>query len=143
MSSRLFQRIREELGLAYAVYAFHHLYQSAGTIGIYVGTHPASAGAAETAAREELTRLSREGLTPEELAGGQRQLKGQIMLALESPSSRMHRLAGTVLHRDRYRRLDEILTEIDAVTVESVAALAAEYFDPERWCVVRLGPAAR
>jgi predicted Zn-dependent peptidase len=52
----------------------------------------------------------------------------------------MHRLAGTVLHADRYRRLDEILTEIDAVTTESIAALAAEYFDPERWCVVRLGP---
>jgi predicted Zn-dependent peptidase len=140
MSSRLFQRIREELGLAYAVYAFHHLYQSAGTIGVYVGTHPGSAAAAEGAIREELSRLAREGLSAEELAAGQRQLKGQIMLALESPSSRMHRLAGTVLHADRYRRLDEILTEIDAVTTESIAALAAEYFDPERWCVVRLGP---
>jgi len=143
MSSRLFQRIREELGLAYAVYAFHHLYQSAGTIGVYVGTHPGSAAAAEAAIRVELSRLAREGLSGEELAGGQRQLKGQIMLALESPSSRMHRLAGTVLHADRYRRLDEILVEIDAVNPESVAALAAEYFDPARWCVVRLGPEAR
>ena len=140
MSSRLFQRIREALGLAYAVYAFHHLYRSAGTIGVYVGTHPGSAAAAEDAIRAELSRLAREGLSVEELAGGQRQLKGQIMLALESPSSRMHRLAGTVLHADRYRRLDEILTEIDAVSPESVAGLAAEYFDPARWCVVRLGP---
>ncbi|HJR36137.1 MAG TPA: hypothetical protein VJ817_14370, partial [Gemmatimonadales bacterium] len=71
---------------------------------------------------------------------GQQQLKGQVMLSLESPSSRMHRLAGTVLHRDRYRRLDEILAEIDSVTRETVAALAAEYFEPERWSVVRLGP---
>ncbi len=140
MSSRLFQRVREELGLAYAVYSFHHLYQSAGVIGVYVGTHPASAAAAETAIREELGRLARKALTPEELAGGQRQLKGQIMLALESPSSRMHRLAGAVLHSDRYRRLDEILAEIDAVSQESIAALAAEYFDAERWCTVRLGP---
>jgi len=142
MSSRLFQRIREELGLAYAVYAFHHLYQSAGTIGVYVGTHPGSAAAAEAAIRAELARLAHEGLSAEELAGGQRQLKGQIMLALESPSSRMHRLAGTVLHADRYRRLDEILTEIDAVTPDAVAGLAAEYFDPARWCVARLGPDA-
>jgi predicted Zn-dependent peptidase len=140
MSSRLFQRVREELGLAYAVYAFHHLYQSAGALGVYVGTHPASAAAAEAAIRDELTRLSRDGLSSEELSGGQRQLKGQIMLALESPSSRMHRLAGTVLHADRYRRLDEILAEIDAVKPETISALAAEYFEPERWCVVRLGP---
>ena len=142
MSSRLFQRVREELGLAYAVYAFHHLYQSAGTLGVYVGTHPASATEAEAAIRAELSRLSREGLSSEELAGGQRQLKGQVMLALESPSSRMHRLAGTVLHGERYRRLDEILAEIDAVSLESVAALAAEFFQPERWCTVRLGPAS-
>ena len=71
----------------------------------------------------------------DELASGQQQLKGQVMLSLESPSSRMHRLAGTALHRDRYRRLDEILAEIDAVTAESVAALAAEYL-PDRWSVV-------
>jgi predicted Zn-dependent peptidase len=62
------------------------------------------------------------------------------MLSLESPSSRMHRLAGTVLHRDRYRKLDEILAEIDAVTSEDIKALAAEYFEPGRWSVVRLGP---
>jgi predicted Zn-dependent peptidase len=52
----------------------------------------------------------------------------------------MHRLAGTVLHRDRYRRLDEILAEIVGVTAEVIAALANEYFAPDRWSVVRLGP---
>lgn len=140
MSSRLFQRVREELGLAYAVYAFHHLYQSAGTLGVYVGTHPTSAQSAEAAIREELTRISRDGLSAEELAGGQQQLKGQVMLALESPSSRMHRLAGTVLHAERYRRLDEILAEIDAVDAAGIRALAAEYFEPARWSVVRMGP---
>lgn len=140
MSSRLFQRVREELGLAYAVYAFQQPYQSSGTVGVYVGTAPGTAAAAEAAIREELARLAREGLPPEELAAGQQQLKGQVMLSLESPSSRMHRLAATVLHRDRYRRLDEILTEIDAVDRETVAAVAAEYFAPARWSVVRLGP---
>jgi predicted Zn-dependent peptidase len=143
MSSRLFQRIREELGLAYAVYAFQQLFQSAGMVGVYVGTQPSTAEAAESAIREELTRLGREGLPPEELAGGRQQLKGQVMLSLESPSSRMHRLAGMVLHRDRYRRLDEVLAEIDAVTAEEVAALAAEFFTPERWSVVRLGPSGK
>ena len=140
MSSRLFQRVREELGLAYAIYAFQQLFQSAGMVGVYVGTQPGTAAAAEAAIREELARLAREGLPEEELAGGRQQLKGQVMLSLESPSSRMHRLAGMVLHRDRYRRLDEVLAEIDAVTHEEVAVLAGEYFVPERWSVVRLGP---
>jgi predicted Zn-dependent peptidase len=140
MSSRLFQRVREELGLAYAVYAFQQGYQSAGMTGVYVGTAPGTASAAEDAIRVELSRLAREGLAADELASGQQQLKGQVMLSLESPGSRMHRLAGTALHRDRYRRLDEILAEIDAVTPESIGTLAAEYFDPARWSVVRLGP---
>ena len=141
MSSRLFQRVREELGLAYAVYAFQHLYHSAGTLGVYVGTQPATAAAAEAAIREELAKLARDGLSAEELAGGRQQLKGQVMLSLESPSSRMHRIASTTLLGDRYRRLDEILGEIDAVTVDRAAAVAGEFFDPERWSVVRLGPA--
>lgn len=140
MSSRLFQRVREELGLAYAVYAYNQLYQGTGTIGIYVGTQPSTALAAENAIREELRRLVSEGLSDQELAGGRQQLKGQVMLSLESPSSRMHRLAATVLYQDRYRRLDEILTEIDAVDGDTVAALLAEYFDPSRWTAVRLGP---
>ena len=96
--------------------------------------------AAEDAIRHELTRLSTEGLPAAELAMGRQQLKGQVMLSLESPGSRMNRLAGTVLHRDRYRKLDEILAEIDAVTTDDVRALAKEYFQPERWSVVRLGP---
>jgi predicted Zn-dependent peptidase len=140
MSSRLFQRVREELGLAYAVYSFNQLYQSAGEIGVYVGTQPATADQCEAAIREELTRLVRDGLSEPELAGGKQQLKGQVMLALESPASRMNRLASTVLYHDRYRRLDEILTEIDRVDRNTVAALLGEYFDPARWCTVRLGP---
>ena len=140
MSSRLFQRLREELGLAYAIYAFQHLYHSAGTLGVYVGTQPGTALAAEDAIRSELTRLAHDGLPADELAGGKQQLKGQVMLSLESPSSRMHRIASTTLLADRYRRLDEILTEIDAVTVDAAAAVAEEFFAPERWSVVRLGP---
>ncbi|MGH7560057.1 MAG: M16 family metallopeptidase [Gemmatimonadales bacterium] len=139
MSSRLFQRVREELGLAYAVYAYQHLYQSAGVLGVYVGTQPGSVERAEAAIRVELGRLAESGLAPDALASGQQQLKGQLMLSLENPVSRMHRLAGSVLHRDRYRRLDELLAEIDAVTADEVRAVAAEYFAPDRWTVVRLG----
>jgi predicted Zn-dependent peptidase len=140
MSSRLFQRVREELGLAYAVYAYKHFFQSSGQLGVYVGTQPSTADQAVEAIRAEYRRLAQEGLPAEELADGKQQLKGQIMLSLESPISRMGRLAGFVLHGDRYRTLDEMLAEIAAVTPDDIADVAAEFFDPDRQTVVRLGP---
>jgi len=141
MSSRLFQRVREELGLAYAIFAYKHFYRSAGQLGVYVGTNPESADRAAEAIRDEYALLAREGLPAAELADGKQQLKGQIMLSLESPSARMSRLAGFELHGDRYRPLDQLLAEIDAVTADQANAVAAEYFTPERQTVVRLGPA--
>jgi predicted Zn-dependent peptidase len=140
MSSRLFQRIREELGLAYAVYAFQHLHQSAGLVGTYVGTQPGTADRALEAIRAEYAALARDGLTAAELEDGKQQLKGQIMLGLESPVSRMHRMASVALSQDRYRTLDELLAEVDAIGAADVGAIAAEYFAPERQTVVRLGP---
>ena len=141
MSSRLFQRIREELGLAYAVYAYKQYFQTSGQLGVYVGTQPSTADQAAEAIAAEFGRLARESLTPAELAGGKQQLKGQIMLGLESPSSRMGRLAGIELHGEEYRTVDQVLAAIDAVTPEEVAAVAAEFFAPERQSVTRLGPA--
>lgn len=140
MSSRLFQRVREELGLAYAIYAFKQFYQTTGQLGVYVGTQPGTADRAIEAIRSEYALLAREGLPPAELTDGKRQLKGQVVLSLESPGARMQRLAGFVLHDDRYRSLSEMLADIDAVTSEQVAAVAAEFFPAERQAVVRLGP---
>jgi predicted Zn-dependent peptidase len=140
MSSRLFQRVREELGLAYAVFAYKNFNQSAGQLGVYVGTQTASADQAVEAIREEYDRLAREGLPASELAHGKQQLKGQIMLSLESPVARMGRLAGFSLHDDRYRPLDRMLAEIDAVSADDVASVAAEFFRADRQTVVRLGP---
>jgi predicted Zn-dependent peptidase len=139
MSSRLFQRVREELGLAYSVFSYQQFYQSTGVTGVYVGTQPETAVQAVDAILAEYQLLAREALSTEELATSQQQLKGQIMLSLESPGSRMHRLAATELTRDRYRRLDEILAEIDAVSIEDGRAVAAEFFAPERQTVVQLG----
>jgi predicted Zn-dependent peptidase len=140
MSSRLFQRVREELGLAYAVFAYKNFHLSTGQLGVYVGTQTASADQAVEAIREEYDRLAREGLPVSELAHGKQQLKGQIMLSLESPVARMGRLAGFSLHDDHYRPLDRMLAEIDAVSAEDVASVAAEFFPAERQTVVRLGP---
>lgn len=142
MSSRLFQRIREELGLAYGVYAYQQFLQSAGVAGVYVGTQPATADQAEEAVRAEYALLSKEALSEEELSSGKQQFRGQVMLSLENPVSRMNRLASFVLHGQSYRTLDTILGEIEAVKREDVAAIAAEYFDPARQNLVRLGPSA-
>ncbi len=140
MSSRLFQRVREELGLAYAIFAYKHFYQGSGQLGVYVGTQVSTADRAVEAIQTEYGRLAREGLPLSELANGKQQLKGQVMLSLESPAARMGRLAGFILHDDHYRPLDEMLAEIDSVTSEQVAAVAEEFFAPDRQTVVRLGP---
>lgn len=142
MSSRLFQRIREELGLAYAVYAYQQLFRAAGVAGVYVGTQPATADQAAEAIRSEYALLARDGLSDEDVASGRQQLKGQVMLSLESPVSRMNRLATLALHGEEYHPLDAILAEIDAVTRGEIAAISREFFDPDRQTVVRLGPVA-
>jgi len=139
MSSRLFQRIREELGLAYAVYSFQHSFRATGISGVYVGTQSKTAGAAKEAIGAEYLRLAQEGLTDDELTGGRQQLKGQLMLALENPASRMNRLAGFVLNDDRYRTLDEVTAAIDRVSRDEVMAVAGEFFAPDRLVAVELG----
>jgi predicted Zn-dependent peptidase len=120
MSSRLFQRIREELGLAYNVYAFQQFYHQA--------------------IRREYDRLGHEGLGSEETLDGKRQLKGQVILALETPHSRMARLASIELNGEKYRSVDEVLRTIDAVEPDELADLAAEFWVPDRQTMVWLGP---
>ena len=140
MSSRLFQRVREELGLAYSVFSFQSFYRDSGVAGVYVGTHASTAQQAVDAISGELARLARDGLGPADLADAKQQVKGQVTLALESPTARMYRLAGFPLHEEEYRTIDQTLAEIDAVSADTVAQVAAEFFDPDRQTTVWLGP---
>jgi predicted Zn-dependent peptidase len=142
MSSRLFQRIREELGLAYSVYSFQSFHEDAGMHGVYVGTTPETARAAVDAINEELETLAAKGLSADELAAGKSQLKGQITLSLESPTSRMYRAAGVELYDEPYRTLDEVLALVDAIDGETVAAICKAYYSPSRQTLVTLGPKA-
>ena len=142
MSSRLFQRIREELGLAYSVYSFQSFHEDSGVHGVYVGTTPQSARAAVDAINEEMELLAAQGLSEEDLTAGKSQLKGQITLSLESPSSRMYRAAGVELYGEPYRTLDEVLALVDAIDADTVAALCKTYFAPEQQTLVSLGPKA-
>ena len=140
MSSRLFQRVREELGLAYSVYTFQSFHADIGMHGVYVGTGPETAREALEAIHTELAEIAANGLPESELAMGKSQLKGQITLSLESVTSRMYRCAGVELYGEPYRTLDEMLALVDAVTSEQIAEVAGTYFAPERQTVVSLGP---
>jgi predicted Zn-dependent peptidase len=141
MSSRLFQRVREELGLAYAVYSYQSFYRQGGASGVYVGTRPEWADRAQSVVEEELRKLAADGLTAEELADVKGQVKGQLVLSLESTGARLHRLAATALFEEPFRTVEQVIAEVDAVTLDDVAALSAAYFPPDRQSVVRLGPA--
>jgi predicted Zn-dependent peptidase len=140
MSSTLFQRVREELGLAYAVFSYQSFYKETGVVGIYVGTHPSNVQQALEAIKAELATLAAEGLKPERLAEAQQQLKGQVTLSLESPSARMYRLATIALFGEPYRTIDEVLVQIDAISLDDVATVGQEFFDPDRQTIVTLGP---
>ena len=140
MTSRLFQRIREELGLAYAVFSWQSYYRCGGALGAYVGTRPENAERARESLLSELQILADRGLSEEEDEETRTQIKGQLLLSLESPSSRMHRLAGTVLHDEPYRSLDEIATSIDAVTPDEVEE-ACSMLHPDGLAVLELAPA--
>ncbi|MEO8195080.1 MAG: pitrilysin family protein [Gemmatimonadales bacterium] len=142
MSSCLFQRIREDLGLAYSVYTFQSFHRDSGNHGIYVGTAPDTAVQAVEAISEELQRIAENGLPEEELVAGKSQLKGQITLSLEGVSSRMYRAAGVELYDEEYRTLDELLSLIDGITGESVAEVCRTFFPPDAQTVVSLGPRA-
>jgi predicted Zn-dependent peptidase len=140
MSSRLFQRVREELGLAYSVYTYQTFHADAGMHGVYVATAPESASAALDAIRNELQSVVEDGLPADEVAMGRQQLKGQVTLSLESVSSRMYRAASVELYSEPYRTLDELLALIDGITVDDIAGVARDFFSPDRLTVVSLGP---
>ena len=140
MSSRLFQRVREELGLAYSVYTFQSFHVDSGTHGVYLGTSPVNAELAIEAVRGELARLVRDGIPDPEIAMGKQQVKGQITLAMEGVTSRMYRAAAVELFGEPYAGLDDVLAKVDAITPEDVAACCAAFFAPDRQTLVSLGP---
>ena len=140
MSSRLFQRIREELALAYSVYAYQTFYARAGMLGIYVGTRPACVPAALDAVRAVCRDVATRGLPPDELARIKEQVKGQLLLSLESPGARLHRLAGFALHGEPVAGLDEVRGMIDAVSECDIVRVAGDVLDPERLYTLCLGP---
>jgi len=142
MSSRLFQRVREELGLAYSVSTFQNFHVDTGMHGVYVATAHETAVDAASAIRDELASVAARGIPAEELDAAKGQLKGQLTLSLEGVTSRMYRAAAVELYGQPFRALDEVLAAVDAISEDLVAEVCREYFDPRAQTVLSLGPRA-
>jgi predicted Zn-dependent peptidase len=142
MSSRLFQHVREELGLAYNVYSFYNTFLDNGQHGVYLATAPEQAKEAYAVVRECMAAVAAGAMSDEEIATGISQLKGQLVLSLEGVSARLYRAAEVALYDEPYRPVDVLLSELDAVTPAQVRAACAAYLDPAQCSVLSLGPVA-
>ena len=141
MSSRLFQSVREERGLAYEISTFQHGYRDAGLFGVSAGCTPGRVQECVDVVVEEIDRLLEEGVRPDEVARAKEHLKGNLTLALESTFNRMSRLARNHLVHGRQISTEEIEASFDAVDAAAVDALARELLGPDTRGLCVLGPA--
>jgi predicted Zn-dependent peptidase len=139
MSSRLFQNIRERQGLAYSIYSDLNPYRDTGCLAVYAGTSLPSAAKVVQSVVSEFRKLKTDAVQEEELNRCKAQLKGSLMLSLESSTARMSNLARQEMYFDRFYDLDELIERIEAVTAEDVQMLANEFFKTESVAVTALG----
>ncbi len=139
MSSRLFQNIREKRGLAYAVFSEISAYRDTGCVSVYAGTSRESAREVVRLILEELRRMKQERVPDEELRRAKDNLKGSLLLGLESTASRMGNLARQYLYFGRFFTLDEMAESIERVTADEVQQIAQEFFDPRHVALAVVG----
>ena len=139
-SSRLFQAVREQRGLAYSVFTFESLYRDIGQIGLYVGTRPENLAEVCTVLSSGLARIREEPVSAEELERAKDNVKGRIVLAMESTSARMERLGSAVLAEMPILEIDETIERIEAVDAEAIQALASEFLAVSRLSAAAIGP---
>ena len=142
-SSRLFQEIREKRGMAYAVYSFGSQYSDTGQIGLYIGTREENLAECLEIAARELADVADGNVRQGELERAKENLKGRMLLSLESTSNRMSRLGKSLLTETELLSLEELVERIEAVSADDVAALAAELLRPERFSAAGIGPSGR
>ena len=128
MSSRLFQEVREKRGLSYSVFSYHSAFEDTGIVTLYGGTGAKQLDVLFETIQETLATLKRDGITDKELANSKEQLKGSLMLSLESTNSRMSRNGKNELVLGRHRSLDDMVAQIDSVTKDSVNEMGIRIF---------------
>jgi predicted Zn-dependent peptidase len=139
-SSRLFQEIREKRGMAYAVYSFVSQYTDTGQIGVYLGTREDNLDEALKITAEQIADVAGGNVPARELERAKENLKGRILLSMESTSARMNRLGKSLITDSELLSLDRIVAEIDAVEAASVSELAAALLAPDRLSAACIGP---
>lgn len=139
MSSRLFQEVRERRGLAYAVFSYAAGYADTGFFGIYAGCQPAKVDEVLAICRDELEKVIEHGITEEEMERGKGQMRGAFVLGQEDTGSRMSRLGKSELVDDEFRSVDEIISRIDAVTLDDIRAVAGDVLSGPR-TLAAVGP---
>lgn len=139
MSSRLFQSIREQRGLAYSVYSYPVFYASTGTFALYAGTGEAQAVEVVKLMREELARLRSDGVTPEEFDRCKAQLKGSYLLGLEGSGARMNVIGKVALLQNREYREEDTLNRIACVTIKDVEDMIPTVLDESQMCASFVG----
>jgi predicted Zn-dependent peptidase len=139
MSSRLFQTVREEHGLAYSIYSDLSPYRDTGSLCVFAGTSADKAVELIRLVTQEFRRIKEEPVDADELRRAKDQLKGNLLLSLESSGARMSNLARQQMYFDHFFGPQEILDNVEAVTVEEVQAMAQSLFQPERIALTMLG----
>jgi predicted Zn-dependent peptidase len=140
MSSRLFQEVREQNALAYSIYSYVTSYRDTGLLTIYAGTDPANTIEVVRLIMKEIKKIKEEGLTPAEETRVKNQIKGSLVLSLESSNSHMSRLARQEIYFGKYLSMDDIIRGVEKVTAEQVQRLAAELFGRNSISLTILGP---
>ncbi|MFT4413613.1 M16 family metallopeptidase [Fredinandcohnia humi] len=139
MSSRLFQEVREQRGLAYSVFSYHSSYKDNGMLTIYGGTGSNQLNLLFETIQDTLHKLKQDGITEKELKNSKEQMKGSLMLSLESTNSRMSRNGKNELLLKKHKSLDEIIEEINEVNQNSVNELSTRIFTDE-FSLALIGP---
>lgn len=139
MSSRLFQKIREEMGMAYAVYSHPVMYSDTGMYSLYAGTMAQNAQSVSELMVEELVRIKNKGITNEEFLQSKEQLKGSLILSLESTSAKMNAIGKSMLMADRVYSDEEIIQMVCDVTMDDVQQVIDEVIKPEQITATYVG----
>jgi predicted Zn-dependent peptidase len=140
MSSRLFQKIREERSLAYSIFSYHSMYVETGLMAVYAGTNPENISSVLELIKEEIDLLLDKGITPDELERAKGHIKGNLVLSLEDSGSRMTRLGKAEVCQGEILSLDDLLKRIDAVSEDDVRKLAKDLFGARKLVVTAIGP---
>jgi len=143
MSSRLFQEVREQNALAYSIYSYVTSYRDAGLLTVYAGTGPSNTLEVVRLVLKEFKKIKEDGITPAEELRVRNQIKGNLILSLESSNSHMSRIARQEIYFGKYLSMDDIIKEVEKVTGEQVRRLARQLFTPENITLTILGPLAK